>query len=123
MKLRDVLVAASNAEIGNAIDATYAEIVRHYVLRNWKTAGVDAGHFVEAVRRFLELRLLGKATPIGKSLSKFNESEIAKYRDASGDESYRILIPRILWGLYALRNKRSIGHLGAVPASEIDATA
>jgi hypothetical protein len=123
MKLHDVLVGASDEEIGKAIDQTYSEIVRHYVLRNWKTAGLDAGHFVEAVRRFLELRLFGRSTPIGKSLPVFNDAELKKYESGSGDDSYRILIPRMLWALYALRNKRSIGHLGAVPAGEIDATA
>jgi hypothetical protein len=122
MRLNDLLISSSNDEIGNAITTSYDEIVRHYVLRNWKTAGLDAGHFVEAVRRFLEFKLFGAATPIGKGLPTFNEATLKSYLDATGDESYRILIPRLLWSLYALRNKRSIGHLGAVPANEIDAS-
>jgi hypothetical protein len=122
MRLNDVIERASKKEISDAICQSYSEIVKHFLFRNWKTAGLDAGHFVEAVRRFLEIRLFGKTQPIGKSLPKFNETELSRYANAAGDESYRILIPRTLWSLYALRNKRSIGHLGAVPASEIDAT-
>ena len=121
MKLLDVLAAASTPAIAKAITESYAEIVKHYTLRNWKTAGLDAGHFVEAVRRFLENRLLGKATPIGKPLPKFNDGALKSYENAVGDDSYRVLIPRVLFGIYAIRNKRSIGHLGAVQASEIDA--
>ena len=122
MRLKDELVRASNDEIGTALCQTYSEIVEHYVLRRWKSAGLDAGHFVEAARRFLELKLLGAATPIGKQLSNFTDKALKEYEGAKGDDAYRILIPRILWGLYALRNKRGVGHLGAVPASEIDIT-
>lgn len=121
MELRSTLALASTQEIGEALASTYSDIVEHYVLRKWKSAGLDAGHFVEAARRFLELKLFGSATPISKALSQFNEATLKKYADASGDEAYRILIPRTLWALFALRNKRSIGHLGAVPASELDA--
>lgn len=120
--LRTILEGASTPEIASAVDETFREISKHFVTHNWKTAGLDAGHFVEAVRRFLEFRLFGKATPIGKSLPRFNEAALKSYESATGDESYRVLIPRLLWSLYALRNKRSIGHLGATPATQIDAT-
>lgn len=121
MHLKDELIKASDPDIGAALSQTYSEIVEHYVFRRWKSAGLDAGHFVEAARRLLELKLLGAATPIRKPLSNFNEKVLKEYADAKGDEGYRILIPRLLWGLYALRNKR-VGHLSAVPASEIDIT-
>ena len=120
MGLRDELIAASSIEIGNALADTYSAIVEHFVLQRWKSAGLDAGHFVEAARRFLELKLFGVATPIAKSLANFDQKALESYFKAGGDEAYRMLIPRVLWSLYALRNKRSIGHLGAVPANEID---
>jgi hypothetical protein len=120
--IKNIIESASTTEIATAIDGSFREIGKHYVLRNWKTAGIDSGHFVEAVRRFLEHVLFGSATPIGKSLSKFNDAALKSYESATGDEAYRILIPRLLWAIYALRNKRSIGHLGAVPPSEIDAS-
>ncbi|NMW31721.1 hypothetical protein HKD42_06580 [Altererythrobacter sp. RZ02] len=122
MNLNDFLVQASNEEVGNALTVAYDDIVTHYTLGRWKYAGLDAGHFVEAARRFLELKLFGAATPISKGLSNFGDKALSSYLNGNGDESYRILIPRTLWSIYALRNKRSIGHLGAVPASEIDAT-
>lgn len=122
MNLREFLESASNDEIGKSLSGIYDDIIQHYVMRRWKGLGLDSGHFVEAARRFLELKLFGKATPIAKQISKFNEAALNAYLNASGDEAYRALIPRVLWSIYALRNKRSIGHLGAVPANEIDAT-
>lgn len=122
MKLREFLVSISNNEIGESLVTIYDSIVEHFILRRWKHLGLDAGHFVEAARRFLELKLFGVATPIAGQLSNFNEATLNSYLKAKGDESYRVLVPRALWSLYALRNKRSIGHLGAVQASEIDAT-
>lgn len=122
MKLRDFLIDASNEEIGSSLAATYNSIAQHFMLRRWKYLGLDAGHFVEAARRFIELKLFGEATPVAKNLTNFDEAALNSYIKAKGEDAYRILIPRTLWSLYALRNKRSIGHLGAVPASEIDAT-
>lgn len=122
MRIRDALGADAPPEIAEAIEAQYLEILKHYVRRNWKTSGIDAGHFVEATRRLIEFRLFGTYTSLTSALPNFNEAELQKYRDAPGDVSYRLLIPRQLWALYALRNKRSIGHLGAEPANEIDAT-
>lgn len=121
MKLLEVLASASNLGIATAVTDSYAEIVRHYALRNWKTAGLDSGHFVEAVRRFLEHKLFAKSTPLDSGLSRFNDGALKSYESAAGDDSYRILIPRVLFGIYSIRNKRSIGHLGAVAASQLDA--
>lgn len=122
MRIRDALGADAPTDVAAAIEEKYLEVLRHYVRRNWKTSGLDAGHFVEASRRLLDFRLFGTYAPIGKTLPTFNEGLLQKYRDAPGDESYRLLIPRQIWSLNALRNKRSIGHLGVEPANEIDAT-
>jgi hypothetical protein len=121
VKISEAL-SSTPTSVAEAIERCYLDIVRHYVFRNWKTSGLDAGHFVEAVRRHLDQVLFGTHVPIGKQLPNFNDALLSKYASASGDESLRILVPRQLWALNALRNKRSIGHLGAEPASELDAT-
>lgn len=46
------------------IDA-YREIEGNYILGKWKASELDAGHFVEGVRRALESELFGSFTPIG----------------------------------------------------------
>lgn len=117
-----ILTAASDASLAGEVVQAYTEVERNYATGAWKTAELDAGHFVEAVRRLIELKLFGAYTPIGSPLATFNESEIKKYETAVGDESYRILIPRVLFSAYTVRNKRGVGHLGLLKPNKIDAT-
>ena len=51
-----------------------------------------------------------------------NDKLLLQYEQASGDESYRILIPRVLRAIYGVRNKRGVGHLGLISPNEMDAT-
>lgn len=121
MDIKNALGSSIPEELRESVEKTFSELQKNYLRRDWKSVGIDAGHFVEATRRIVDHILFGKYKPIGKSLDSFNESALAKYRDAPADESLRILIPRQLWALYSLRNKRSIGHLGVGPALQIDA--
>lgn len=109
-------------DIVDALLSAYKEIEQSYFLGKWKASELDAGHFVEAARRLLEHELSGKATPIGSSLSKFNEAALKTYENARGDDSFRILIPRILWGVYGIRNKRGVGHVGPVSPNQMDSS-
>lgn len=120
--VNDILVTASDAVLGSTILQTFQEVEKNFFLRSWKTSQLDAGHFVEAVRRLIELKLFGSYTPIGQALSRFNEACLSQYEKAQGDESYRILIPRVLYAAYCIRNKRGVGHLGSVSANYLDAT-
>lgn len=116
------LGAALPQELVDALLSAYREIERNFVHRKWKASELDAGHFVEAVRRIVEHRVLGTFTPIGKSLPTFNDKLLLQYEQASGDESYRVLIPRVLRAIYGIRNKRGVGHLGIISPNEMDAT-
>lgn len=122
MRVYDILESASDKILANSIIDSYKEISENFVLEKWKYAELDAGHFVEAVRRFLELKLLGKYTPINKKLSNFSNTVLATYENATGGESYRMLIPRVLYSIYSIRNKRGAGHLTGVSPNEMDAT-
>jgi len=110
------------ADVCDAILEAYREIEESFSLQKWKTAELDAGHFVEASRRLLEHELFGSYTPIGKNLPSFNDGELKKYENAQGDESLRMLIPRVLKSIFNIRNKRGIGHLGVISANEMDST-
>ena len=118
----DILKAASDKILAKSIIDSYKKIVENFVLEKWKYAELDAGHFVEAVRRFLELKLFGKYTPIDQKLSNFSNTVLAKYENATGDESYRMLIPKALYSIYSIRNKRGAAHLTGVSPNEMDAT-
>lgn len=122
MSVYDILNNASNKTLAKSIIDSYKEIVENFITEKWKYAELDAGHFVEAVRRLLELKLFGKYTPINRKLSNFSNSILVAYENATGDESYRILIPRALFSIYSIRNKRGAGHLTGVSPNEMDAT-
>lgn len=122
MRVYDILKNVSNEILATCIIDSYKEVVENFVIERWKYAELDAGHFVEAVRRFLELKLFGTYTPLNQRLPNFSNAELTRYENATGDESYRILIPRTLYSIYCIRNKRGAGHLTGVSPNEMDAT-
>jgi hypothetical protein len=117
-----ILRGAYPSDLVDATLSSYKEIESNYAIGKWKASELDAGHFVEAVRRILEHSLFGSYTIIGKSLPNFTDTELKRYEQAVGDESFRILMPRVLKSIYNLRNKRGVGHLGPVSPNEMDAT-
>src|SRR5215469_5137485 len=115
-KALKILESASDSSLAGAIVQTFKELEKQYFLRAWKTSGLDAGHFIEAVRRFIDYKLFGKYTPISKSLASLNEKELKRLDSATGPDSYRLHIPRVLAFTYGIRNKRGIGHLSTESA-------
>jgi hypothetical protein len=118
----DILKTKYPADLSKALIDSYREIESNYVLRKWKASELDSGHFVEAARRVLELELTGTFTKTSDQLSKFTDAVLKQYEQATGDESYRMLIPRALKAIYNIRNKRGVGHVGGVSPNEMDAT-
>ena len=113
-KALKILEAASDKTLAAAILTTFKEVEKNFFLQSWKTAELDSGHFVEAARRFIDCRLSGTYCPIGKTLPTFNNAEATDWRDLSGNEAYRLHLPRALFAIYGLRNKRGVGHLGRI---------
>jgi hypothetical protein len=108
-KVQQLLESTYNKDLTDKILEAYLEIESNFFLEKWKPSELDAGHFVESVRRLLELELTGTYTP-------FNAKQ------QSGHESFRMLIPRILKSVYNIRNKRGVGHIKDISPNEMDAT-
>ena len=121
-KINKILGSAYDKEIVKNILSSYIEIQNNYLLKKWKASELDAGHFVESVRRAIELELFGSYTPFSKNLPRFNDAVLKKYEQGKGSESIRILIPRVLKSVYNIRNKRGVGHVGAISPNEMDST-
>jgi hypothetical protein len=117
-----ILKTAYPADVVDALLAAYTEIESNYALGKWKASELDAGHFVEAARRMLESKLFGAHTAIGTDLPKLTDKEMVRYENGTGDDAFRILIPRVLRSVYGIRSKRGIAHVGAVSPNEMDAT-
>ena len=109
-------------ELVSAIVNSYREIEHNYRLEKWRTSELNAGHFVEAVRRLLDNELFGTYTPLDQSIGSFNQGVLNRYESATGNESYRMIIPRTLYAMYCVRNKRGVGHISAISPSKMDAS-
>lgn len=121
-KVKTILEAHYGTEITEKLLGAYLEIEQNFFIEKWKPSELDAGHFVETIRRIIEFEQTGTYTPFDKKLSDFNDTALKSYENGSGDDSIRMLIPRILKAVYNIRNKRGIGHIKDISANEMDAT-
>jgi hypothetical protein len=117
-----ILKASYPAGVVDALFSAYTEIESNYALGKWKASELDAGHFVEAARRMLESKLFGTHTAVGTGLPNLTDREMLRYENGTGDDAFRVLIPRVLRSVYGIRSKRGIAHVGAVSPNEMDAT-
>jgi hypothetical protein len=114
--LRDDLLSAFN------------EIVKNYREHRWEPSELNGGKLCEAVYTVCQGWLEGGKYPARvRKPNRFSqtcwEMEI-KYQQVPDSRSARILIPRMMLGLYDIRNNRGVGHAGAdVDPNHMDATA
>lgn len=117
-------VAGIPAQLANKLLAEYAEAKKRYHLGDHRPTQVEGGRFAEAALRILEHALFGVSTPVGTTLPNFNAARLAKFESATSPfESLRIHVPRALFSIYAIRNKRDAAHLAdGISANLQDAT-
>jgi hypothetical protein len=114
--LRDDLLSAFN------------EIVNNYREHRWEPSELNGGKLCEAVYTICKGWLEGGKYPAraekpNRFPNKCWEMESA-FQHVPNSRSARILIPRMMMGLYDIRNNRGVGHAGAeVDPNHMDATA
>lgn len=105
--------------------AEYDKIVRNYRERRWEAAELDGGRFCEVAYSVIAGHVAGDNYPT--SASKPSNFKLSCERLEQADrntysESVRLTIPRVLVGLYDVRNRRGVGHVGGdVDANHMDA--
>lgn len=106
--------------------AEFAKITRNYREGRWEAAELNGGRLCEIVYTILKAHLDGvpypdKATKpqrFDQACKALESADKTRYSDSA-----RITIPRVLVGLYNLRNRRGVGHVGGeVSANHMDAT-
>jgi hypothetical protein len=104
----------------------FNKIVRNYRETRWEATELDGGRFCEVVYSILAGHVDGDNYPPNASKpARFNEAcRKLENADASRySDSARLTIPRVLVGLYDVRNRRGVGHVGGeVNANHMDAT-
>jgi hypothetical protein len=113
--LRDDLLSAFN------------EIVKNYREHKWEPSELNGGKLCEAVYTIIVGWLEGGKYPTrAKKPNRFPQACWAleqKYAHVPDSRSARILIPRMMIGLYDIRNNRGVGHAGAeVDPNHMDST-
>lgn len=104
----------------------FQEIVSNYREHRWEPSELNGGKFCEAVYTVIEGYLAGSYPPRVRKPNRFPDACLAleaKYASVPNSRSPRILIPRMMVGLYDIRNNRGVGHAGGdVDPNQMDAT-
>lgn len=102
----------------------YTKILSQYKYKNWQYFGSEVGQFNEIVYRLVEKELMGKYTPLDKKIPIFNDSVLQTWENSNkicSDETFRVIIPRVLFSMFCLRNKRGMVHKNEISPNEMDA--
>lgn len=125
----DKILAGIPAGLRDPLLESYKEIGRNYMERKWGPSELDGGKFSKVVYSIIDGSINGKfpAKP-SKPSNMVKACRDLEGLPASttriGDRSLRILIPRMLLGMYEIRNNRNVGHVGGdVDPNFMDATA
>jgi hypothetical protein len=108
--------------------SAFKEIVKNYREHKWEPSELNGGKWCEAVYTICRGWLEGANYPAhAEKPRRFPEacwSMVTTYQQVPNSRSARILIPRMMMGLYDIRNNRGVGHAGAeVDPNHMDATA
>lgn len=115
------------ATLANELLVEFSGIVCAYAERRWKASELDVGHLCEIVYTIIVGYLDGGQYPARASKPPNFPAACWKLQDsypAAANHSARILMPRMMMGVYDIRNNRGVGHAGGdVDPNEMDATA
>jgi hypothetical protein len=108
------------------IDA-FNEIITSYREHRWEPSELNGGKLCEAAFTIVKGYLDGGNYPVrARKPAQFPQACLAleqTYAQVPDSRSARILIPKMMIGLYDIRNNRGVGHVGAeVDPNYMDAT-
>lgn len=103
----------------------YEKIVKNFRQCKWEPSELGGGKFCEVVYSILHGYMSGTWPAQSSKPSNMLQSclDLAQFPKAQWPHSFRVLIPRVLTGLYDVRNNRGVGHVGGdVDPNKMDAT-
>lgn len=121
------LLAAIPAGLRDPLLEEYQKIASDYAEQRWEPSELSGGKFSECVYWICHDFVTGSTTATPSKPSNMRGDcyalESKPNTSRTGDRSLRILIPRMLPGLYEIRNNRGVGHVGGdVNPNHMDAT-
>jgi hypothetical protein len=94
------------------LETSYDSVKKNFREQRFEPSELNGAKFCEAVFRLLEWHTSKEYTPFGAKIGDFSRA-LQRFKNQAGfPDSVRFLIPKVLDGLYGIRNKRGVGHLG-----------
>lgn len=111
-------------ELVSKLTETYYKAVCEYRKRSWQYFGNEVGRFIEIAIRMIEFKTQGKYNKLEDKLPIFNERRLKDFEQSvvCDNISFKILIPRQLYAMYTIRNKRGMIHINKIDPNYMDAT-
>lgn len=102
----------------------YAAILRNFRERRWEPSELNGGKLCEIVYCILQGHVSGSfPSHSSKPQNMVDACRALENQPTTFSRSVRIQVPRMLLGLYEIRNNRGVGHVGGdVNPNQMDAT-
>jgi hypothetical protein len=113
-KIETSLAARAPQPLVEALLDAYAELKENFNFERFRPSELEGGRFAEAAIRIVQHLANGSHDSLSKSLPPFDKivASLEQIPAASAHDSLRIHIPRTLWAVYGVRNRRNVGHIG-----------
>lgn len=119
--LRTCLCSLMPLELVDGMMLGLNSAINGYQTRQYNLSILSSGKFVEFALRALDFLATGTYTPLSERLSDFNAQRLESFARDFGSEPCRTLIPKALFSMYCIRNKRGGIHVAVDKPSRIDA--
>ena len=121
-KIKNILINNLPEELIDELLENYVNSLKEFRKGNWKYFSTEIATFNEIIFRILEYLLTANYTAINNKLPKFNEKVLLTWEAIPNkDENIRIIIPRILYSMFCIRNKRGAIHKNHIIPNKMDA--
>lgn len=121
MNLLKAHLSSLPSDLVSALQTEFQKLHQQYFLGKWEPSQLDGGRFAEAILRIVQYKDTGAYTQIGTQLNRLALVQSAERNTALAD-TWRFQIPQLAAIVLDFRNKRNVGHLGAIDVNEMDST-
>jgi hypothetical protein len=110
-KIETSLSAQVPPALAKALLDAHTELKENFFFGKFRPSELEGGRFAEAAIRVVQHLLTSTHVAMNKTLPRFDKV-MQDLETATGHDSLRVHIPRALWMVYGVRNRRDVGHIG-----------
>lgn len=119
--LKIYLYSLLPSELVDGMTSVLNSAINGYQARQYNLSILSSGKFVEYALRALEFLSNKRYTPLSKKLPDFTTQRLDRFTDSFDVEPCKTLIPRVLFSMYCVRNKRGGIHVAINEPNRLDA--